>query len=1255
MSRFWNSFRARLFILVILGVVPALGIVLHSAREQRRVAAAYAQESALRLATDVSKDQHLMIEMTRRMLADLAEDPAIKNLDIPACSNVFKTSFRGRPFLFYANIAVIDLQGNLVCSAIQLPGPVNVADRHYFQEAVRTRSFSVGSFQISRVSGARNITFGYPVVGDDGELRAVLAAALDLSWFNELAAAANLPKDASLTIIDADGTVLSRYPDPEKWVGRAAPESDVIKTVVTRREGVAEAVGIDGIPKLYGFRPLGRLPQGGFVYVGLPKEPVFAKANQMLSNNLVIVGIAAVLGLIAVWAFGYLFVMRGVNGLVSAARQLATGNLNARTGLGPINGEIGQLATVFDEMADSLQKREADQQLARERLRSERNFSDMLIESLPGIFVLFDDRGRFLRWNRNFERATGCASEEVSLRNPIDFFQGEHRQLISEAMTHVLEKGEAVMEADLVSKDGTKTPYLFTGKRVTLNGNRCVISTGLDMAERNRLEKERNRLFNLSIDMLCIGGFDGRLRQVNPAWSRTFGWSDEELLNRPFIEFIHADDREATVEAAELMMAGHAVHSLENRCQCKDGSYRWISWNSFPLAEERLVFAVARDITERKVSEQKLREAQALLLAAIEQTPAGILIANAPDVRIHLANSAAVAIRGDTDEPLTDITYELHPQNWQMLRPDGIPFKAEDLPLSQAVLYGLVSRNVDAIIRNSSGEERWILANAAPVRNEKGEITAGVLVFPDITELKKAEAELRESEDKYRRILETIADGYHEVDLEGNLTLVNDSLCDIIGYSREELLGMNYRQVMDEDNAKRIYEAYNRVLRTGEAHPGFDYEILRKDGATRSVSVSISLIRDAQGDPSGFRGIFRDVTDPKRMEGQLRQAAKMEAIGRLAGGVAHDFNNILTAVMGYSTILSEQLPKESPAQEKLNQIGRAAGRAADLTRQLLAFSRKQMLDVRVVDLNGVIADLEKMLQRLIGEDIELTTSLNPSAGHVKADPVQIEQILMNLAVNARDAMPEGGNLAIETADTFLDEDYARAHIEVEPGPYVVFTVSDTGRGMDSAILRCIFDPFFTTKEKGVGTGLGLSTVYGIVKQHRGHITVYSEPGRGSTFRVYLPRVEDDLRQEPKALSTESRPGGQETVLVVEDEEMVRGIACEALEMLGYSTLAASDPYEAEVISSRHKGPIHLLLTDVVLPQMDGRSLYRSLAPSRPDMKVLFVSGYTESFIIHRGVLDAGVHFMQKPFTVETLAKKVREVLDEGYTNVSSNE
>jgi CheY-like chemotaxis protein len=372
----------------------------------------------------------------------------------------------------------------------------------------------------------------------------------------------------------------------------------------------------------------------------------------------------------------------------------------------------------------------------------------------------------------------------------------------------------------------------------------------------------------------------------------------------------------------------------------------------------------------------------------------------------------------------------------------------------------------------------------------------------------------------------------------------------------------------------------------------------------------------------------------------------MEAIGRLAGGVAHDFNNILTAMMGYSNLLLQEIPQEHVHHERVLQISRAAERAAALTRQLLAFGRKQMLDVRVLDLNGVVADLEKILKRLIGEDIELVTIMDPCLGRVHADPSQIEQILMNLAVNARDAMPHGGNLTMGTANAYLDTEYTRTHPEVSPGPYVLLTVSDTGCGMDKETVCRIFDPFFTTKEKGVGTGLGLSTVYGIAKQHQGHIEVYSEPGRGTTFKVYLPRVHEPLEVELKSPAFREERSGTETVLVVEDDEIVRGLACEVLEMLGYTVLKAADPMEALDICLQHAGTIDLLLTDVVLPQMDGRSLFNRVSPMHPETKVLYISGYTEDFVVRHGVLDRGVHFLQKPFTLNSLACKVRGVLED---------
>ncbi|HTY25911.1 MAG TPA: ATP-binding protein, partial [Desulfomonilaceae bacterium] len=426
-----------------------------------------------------------------------------------------------------------------------------------------------------------------------------------------------------------------------------------------------------------------------------------------------------------------------------------------------------------------------------------------------------------------------------------------------------------------------------------------------------------------------------------------------------------------------------------------------------------------------------------------------------------------------------------------------------------------------------------------------------------------------------------------------------------------------------------------------------DYEVRRrkKDGTVIDCLLTATLRLEEDGTIVGYHGIIRDVTERKQLQRQLLQAQKMEAIGQLAGGVAHDFNNILTAIIGYSDVLTQQIPEDSSYRSKLMQINRAAARAAHLTRQLLAFSRKQILDLRPLNLNEVLANFEKMLRPLIGENIEVVTLLNPSAGTVQGDATQIEQILLNLAINSRDAMPTGGKLTVETANVYLDKSYARTHSEVRPGPYVMLAVSDTGQGIDRLVLPRVFDPFFTTKGKDKGTGLGLSTVYGIVKQHQGHITVYSEPGRGTTFKVYLPLVQDASEQASGLPIATPQLVGRETILVVEDDEIVRQLTSEVLETLGYSVLQCRDPNEAKRRSAIHGGPIHLLLTDVVLPQMDGKSLFGFLSPLFPDMRVLYVSGYAENAIVHHGVLDAGVKFLQKPFTVESLAKKVRQVLD----------
>jgi two-component system cell cycle sensor histidine kinase/response regulator CckA len=395
-------------------------------------------------------------------------------------------------------------------------------------------------------------------------------------------------------------------------------------------------------------------------------------------------------------------------------------------------------------------------------------------------------------------------------------------------------------------------------------------------------------------------------------------------------------------------------------------------------------------------------------------------------------------------------------------------------------------------------------------------------------------------------------------------------------------------------------------------------------------------------------GVMLDITDMKQLEEQLLQSQKMEAVGRLAGGVAHDFNNILTAIQGYSEQARKRLDGDETAAEYIQEVEKAAGRAASLTRQLLAFSRKQALQPKVVDLNTIVAQMDKMLRRLIGEDIELVTRPGQDLGHVRVDPGQIEQVLMNLAVNARDAMPDGGQLTIETANVALDARYAQQHSDVAPGPYVLLTVTDTGVGMTAEVKARVFEPFFTTKGIGQGTGLGLATCFGIVKQSGGHLSVYSEPGKGTTFKIYLPRVEEPLDAASAPADSTGVRGGDETVLLVEDEPAVRELASLILSELGYRVLTASHGVDAlRVAESCGAEAIDLLLTDVVMPEMGGKELTERLAARHRNLRVLFTSGYTAEAIARRGVLERGIAFLQKPYSSVALARKVREVLDNG--------
>jgi two-component system cell cycle sensor histidine kinase/response regulator CckA len=537
------------------------------------------------------------------------------------------------------------------------------------------------------------------------------------------------------------------------------------------------------------------------------------------------------------------------------------------------------------------------------------------------------------------------------------------------------------------------------------------------------------------------------------------------------------------------------------------------------------------------------------------------------------------------------------------------------------------------------GSSISLLTSKVPLRSPEGEVTGVIGTYLDVTEHKRAQ----ESHARLSTAVEQSAEAIMITDTKGTILYVNPAFERTTGYTREEVVGQPPRILRSGQHGAEFYRQMWSALSRGEVWRGRLIN-KRKDGTLFDEDATISPVRDEAGNVVNYVAAKRDITNEMLLERQLLQAQKMEAVGRLAGGVAHDFNNLLGVITGYGDVVHRRLADEDPLKGNVEQILKASERAAGLTRQLLAFSRQQILQPRILDLNALVSNMQSMLLRIMGEDVELVKVLEPRLGAVRADPGQIDQVLMNLAVNARDAMPEGGRITIETRNADLDESYVKTHASVRAGPYVMLAVTDTGSGMDAATQARIFEPFFTTKAASGGTGLGLPTVYGIVTQSDGHVWVYSEVGVGTALRIYLPRVDQEA-EHPR----EQRPGpllrGDETVLLVEDETSLRELLREVLETNGYSVLGARGGAEALQMAAAHSGPIQLMVTDVIMPGMTGPRLADLFAATRPGMKVLFVSGYSDESVTRYGLIAPGRAFLSKPFGPEVFLRRVRESLD----------
>jgi two-component system cell cycle sensor histidine kinase/response regulator CckA len=946
------------------------------------------------------------------------------------------------------------------------------------------------------------------------------------------------------------------------------------------------------------------------------------------------------------------------------------------------------------QLAHALEERVEQQQ----QILKVQQYAQEIVDSVPaGLLVLSSDL-RVLSTNRPFLKLFHMRSEDVLGRRLDEVIQAESPPYrVSSISESELAPQSVLLDITLPGKQ-EKRPARITITSVAhgeADGRLLVVVEDQSEGERLRASAEASerRLRELiqSADAI-VWEADAALDQftfVSRRAEQMLGFPVEDWLTVPHFweRQLHPVDRERTAAEYRAGIAAGRDFELQYRMIAADGRTVWFRDMIRAGAGGKAVppRGVMVDITEEKRAEAELRRMNRALktLSQCNQAMARAgaeaelldeicrIIVEVGEYRFAWMGFA----QDDAEKTIRPVARAGHEEGYL----SQVKFTWSDSesgrgPAGAAVRTGRVHivRDVETdpsfvlwqgeasrrgyasaigLPLNPGGRSRGVLAiyspdaNAFDAEEERLLTELSANVSYGLLSLRTRLDRERVEEERARLSLavEQAAEAIVVTDAEGSIAYVNPAFETVTGYRRQEVIGQNPRILKSGKQDAQFYRTLWGTLTRGDAWTG-RFTNRRKDGALYEAEAVISPVRDGAGRIVNFVAVQRDITRERQLEEQVRQSQRIEAVGRLAGGVAHDFNNLLTIISGYSDLLLDRLGPEHPQRSHVNEIRKAADRAASLTRQLLAFSRRQVLTPQVVDLNSVIANLHNMLRRLIGEDIELLHIPGANLGLVRVDPGQIEQVILNLIVNARDAMPQGGKITIETGNAVLDEGYAGGHFPIKSGPYVGLAVSDTGCGMAPEVQAHIFEPFFTTKEQGKGTGLGLAMVYGIVKQSGGYIWVYSEVERGTTFKIHLPRVELNLEPVEAPRRAVGRTG-TETILLVEDEASVRSLVCGVLEQGGYKVLLARNGEDALVVSEQHKGPIHLLLTDVVMPEMGGPALADHLRPFHRTMKILYMSGYTDDAIVRHGVLGSSAAFLQKPFTPDVLAQKVREVLD----------
>jgi PAS domain S-box-containing protein len=1185
-------------------------------------------------------------------------DPAI--LSDPARLHKFFTDRPDTLAMFDNGLYLFSAQGALLYCTPQRPSmmALNFSHRDYLKKTLASRHAEISEPFISAyIHRHPIIMFTAPVFDNKGAIIAVLCGSLDLTKDNFLGKLAQirLGGNGYLYLFNTSRLMIV-HKDRERILTRDVPPgaNPMYDRAVAGFEGTGATVTSRHLHAISSFK---RLKSTGWILASnFPESEAYAPVYQAQQYLLTALLTVFLVSFLVVWCV-IKYLTAPLISFTRQIRELTLGNsaqprVNVETG-----DEIGLLGVAFNLLLQELEGQKSE-------LRKQLDFSQMVLDSIPVSVIYKDAQGKYLGCNKAFEVRSGISRDQIIGKTVFELLPAPIAEIHHLSGLELAQSGDTqVSETDMVHADGSQRRIMFfkTAFPAADGTHGGVIVAMLDITDRKRAESAlaAQKEFADSLvqnSVLPTFVLDGQHRVIiwNRACETLTGITAGDLLGsdqlwkvfyekeRPLMADLLIDGKFGAIrdQYENPTQSGLMPEGMQAESWFRDrhGNGHYVSLNAAPIRDSQggliAVIQTVEDITERRLAQaalDKTRHQMQLILDAAGEGIYGIDL----EGRVTFVNPAAAQMVGWKQEELLGKHHSLlhHPPGNQTPCPDG------NCPIFAAQVDGTTRQEINEVFWRKDGSSFPVEYISTPIR-ETGALVGAVVIYKDTTDRKLAEDQLLKLSQSVMQSPVPIV----ITDLSGSIEFVNPKFTQLSGYQAAEMIGQNASLLQGGKTAPEVYRGLWNTISSGRVWTG-DLHNKQKNGELYWVHATISPIRNSNGVISHYMAFLECMTERKRLEEQLRQAQKMEAIGQLAGGVAHDFNNILTVIMGFGQLLQHSLKADDPKRSHMIQILDAADRAAHLTKSLLAFSRKQVMMLQQVELNELTSKHTRFLVRIIGEDVTLRTELGEEPLLVLADSGQIEQVLMNLATNARDAMPGGGELCIRTESVLLDKEFYRQHGYGAPGRYALITITDNGAGMDAETQEKIFEPFFTTKAPGRGTGLGLSIVYGIVKQHGGYITMESESCVGTTFRIYLPLMVAPLAERAEQAPAAAPLGGRERILVVEDDPMVRHLVDSVLKNFGYEVILAESGEQAIELFEANWRRIDLAILDVIMPRMNGGQVCEALRQRSPQLKVLFLTGYTADLIQDKGILVDGIDLLLKPAQPAELAKKIREMLD----------